>query len=242
MKLKFRTIKTRNGKPVLTLKIKNISIIDDKFLTEVIKPKLDELDKKRCIFFTHDKIENEILLNSRTNPRKYTLQIVYSITKKQLKEKKVKLPKDIKSVRFKNKKEYFKFLKKKLLEYIYSWESFLNIDNYLEFLKTLRDHPWTKNYLCLKKGRRIVTLTDLCEPPDFIRCPLDWIGYIWIDSNLEKEERMTIHKYIKWWLKKNMKHKVLRAGVYSFNIRSQKFFRKMGFKPSWISFSKSKSI
>jgi RimJ/RimL family protein N-acetyltransferase len=71
---------------------------------------------------------------------------------------------------------------------------------------------------------------------------MDWIGHIWISPDLEKEERITIHKYIRWWLRNNMKHKVIRAAVDSFNIRSQKFFRKMGFKPEWFAFLKSKSF
>jgi len=51
MEIKFKTIKTKAGKPILTLKIKNLSIIDNKFLIEVIKPKLDAIDKKGCLFF-----------------------------------------------------------------------------------------------------------------------------------------------------------------------------------------------
>jgi RimJ/RimL family protein N-acetyltransferase len=242
MELKFRTIKTRDGKPVLTLKIKNISVIDDKFLTKIIKPKLDELDKKGCLFFTEDEIKDEFLINSRINPREYRFRMNYSITKKQLKAEKTELPLGIKQMKFKIKKQYFNLLKKKLIEYHYTWKNFVDKKSNLEWIRNVHKLAKTRDYLCLKKSRKIITLIDLWEYIDFIRCPMDWIGHIWISPDLGKEERIIIHKYIRWWLKNNMKHKVIRAAVDSFNIRSQKFFRKMGFKPEWLAFLKSKSF
>jgi len=130
-------------------------------------------------------------------------------------------------MRFKTRRQYFNFLKEKLLEYYYNWENFLGKEH-LDFIKKIDKLAKTRSYLCLKKGKKIITLIDLWEYLDFIYCPMDWIEHIWISPDLKKEERLIIHKYIRRWFKNNMKYKFLRAGVHSFNTRSQKFFRKWG--------------
>lgn len=237
--VKIEVIKTSTGKTVPICRIRDISILNDSFLTTIIKPKLDKINQKGCLFFSQKKIERESLLNSRTDPVKYNLQLSYSIDKKKLKMRRPNLPKGIKIFRFKNKKFYFNLLKKKLLEYFHSWKNFLNKNSYLESINRPINKWPTKEYLCLKKGREFVALVDLWEYHDFIRCPMNWIGHIWITPKLNKQERSIIHKYIKWWLGKNVKYKRLRAGVHSFNLRSQKFFRKMGFKVEWVAFLKS---
>lgn len=68
--------------------------------------------------------------------------------------------------------------------------------------------------------------------------PVEWVPWVWIDESLLAEERKILHSNIRTWLTENI-DKELQCIVNSFNVRSQKFFRKMGFIPECIRILKS---
>lgn len=68
---------------------------------------------------------------------------------------------------------------------------------------------------------------------DFADEPVQWIPWVWIASSLLPEERRDMHARIAAWLRAGVDDKV-QCVVDSYNIRSQKFFRKMGFLPECL--------
>lgn len=76
----------------------------------------------------------------------------------------------------------------------------------------------------------VVVVTGLHNYSDVL---VDWIPWVLIDANLTAEERLALHFRIREWLSVNI-NKKLQCAVNSFNPRSQKFFRKMGFTPECV--------
>lgn len=73
---------------------------------------------------------------------------------------------------------------------------------------------------------------------DFADNPVQWIPWVWIAGDLLPDERRNLHGRISAWLKSGVEGKV-QCVVDSYNIRSQKFFRKMGFIPECLHIVKS---
>jgi len=63
--------------------------------------------------------------------------------------------------------------------------------------------------------------------------PVDWIPWVWIASELPKEVRESVRTRIADWMQKNVDGKV-QCAIDAFNVRSQKFFIKLGFFPQCI--------
>lgn len=68
---------------------------------------------------------------------------------------------------------------------------------------------------------------------DYADRPVEWIPWIWIDPNIPLEDRKSLHGLISGWLKANIDGKV-QCVVDSYNVRSQKFFKKLGFIPECV--------
>ncbi len=68
---------------------------------------------------------------------------------------------------------------------------------------------------------------------DYADSPVEWIPWIWITSDISPEDRKVLHVLISGWLKTNIVGKV-QCVVDSYNVRSQKFFKKLGFIPECI--------
>ncbi len=67
--------------------------------------------------------------------------------------------------------------------------------------------------------------------------PLHWVTWIWIDNKLPEDARRYAHSLVRSWLIKNSS-KYIGASVNAVNIRSQKWFLKMGFRPVRVFFEK----
>lgn len=68
---------------------------------------------------------------------------------------------------------------------------------------------------------------------DYADNPVEWIPWIWIAPDISPEDRKVLHGLISVWLKTNIAVKV-QCVVDSYNVRSQKFFKKLGFIPECI--------
>jgi len=68
---------------------------------------------------------------------------------------------------------------------------------------------------------------------DYADSPVEWIPWIWIAPDISQEERKVLHVLISGWLKANISGRV-QCVVDSYNVRSQKFFKKLGFTPECV--------
>ncbi|MFC1523028.1 hypothetical protein ACFL6Y_11525 [Elusimicrobiota bacterium] len=59
------------------------------------------------------------------------------------------------------------------------------------------------------------------------------IGWIGIRESLHKEARLSVHRKLLEDIK-GLNADIYQAGIHLFNVRSQKFFLKLGFKPACI--------
>jgi hypothetical protein len=83
------------------------------------------------------------------------------------------------------------------------------------------------------KGGTSAGAVALTRWHDFADTPVQWIPWVWINSALLPEERRDLHGLISIWIKSNVENKV-QCVVDSYNVRSQKFFKKMGFVPECL--------
>jgi len=102
-----------------------------------------------------------------------------------------------------------------------------------EFKFVANNYLSTANVLYLEKDKKLTTLMTVIKWKDYNDIPVDWITWVWIEKDISKDERSVIHNYISVWLRDNIEDRV-QCVVNSFNVRSQKFFRKLGFTPECI--------
>lgn len=197
------------------------------------------LKSRGCKILFAQKIEGEQAILSRIDHRAYNVALCYSTGTNRL-ARQAALPADIKPFRFRNAAGCRRDLGKKVSEFFSEWKSYLG-PRYLEGarvgMKMLKDPG---KYLCLKKGRKTVALVYMMDWMDWRGRPVDWVGHIWIDAGLDPFDRGRIHGYIAAWWKRTAKTGKIQGVVNSFNLRSQKFFRKMGFKPECLHVLKAK--
>lgn len=217
----------------IVYKMDTIKRLTNKFLKKFMK----SLKKRGCKIIFDEPIKDEHNIFTKINHSKYTVAVCYSINRHVLFDEEPNLPDNITIFRFKNIRDYKDFLWAKTLEFYNTWKEYLDLSYLNGFDIGIKKRT---RYLCLKKDKEVVALVHMMDWVDYLNKPVDWIGHIWISSNLKKGERKKIHKYISWWLKFNNKREKIQGVVHSFNIRSQKFFRKMGFKPECVHIIKSK--
>ncbi|MFC1521789.1 GNAT family N-acetyltransferase [Elusimicrobiota bacterium] len=121
--------------------------------------------------------------------------------------------------------------KRTLLEKLY-YPNTQYLDN--SFAKDIDDYA--KKYVTIDGSRRlmksneaigIVTVTNL---HDCSGHALDHLGWILIDGKLSDDERNTAHAKLAAWLK-TYAAGTIQAFIHHFNLRSQKFFSRLGFEP-----------
>lgn len=91
----------------------------------------------------------------------------------------------------------------------------------------------------LQKDGVPIALIMLVEAKDYDGKPVDWVPWVWIERTLASKEREIVHNRFRQWLKAGALERV-QCSISSSNSRSQKFFRKLGFKPECIHILKEK--
>lgn len=105
------------------------------------------------------------------------------------------------------------------------------IGSYLD--KTL---PVAKGFKILKEGRLVGMLSWFIKK-DEKDLPIDWISWIWLSSDLSKDERKSAqHEVCR--LIQGFEQDRARCTVRSWNVRSHGLFRKLGFVPVSINILK----
>lgn len=215
-------------------KIDNISRITNEFIERLNWPE----NIRGMIIIFDDKIENEYPQMSSISCKNYVC-LAYSAHKGDLLNKKMPLPNSIRVATLKDFDELKRlYYETKHLLYE-SWKECLG-DRYLREVDSV-----VKNYLpsakvaYLTKNGKPAALLTVIKWKDYTDIPVDWITWVWIDDSLQKVERLAIRCYFAEWLRANIKDRV-QCVVNSFNIRSQKFFRKLGFSLECVHIVKTK--
>lgn len=84
---------------------------------------------------------------------------------------------------------------------------------------------------------RTAGLINLMTHHDCHALPVDHIAWVWIDENLTPVERADAHVRLLAWLASKPTGRI-HAFVHTFNVRSRRFFGKIGFSPACIHISK----
>lgn len=85
----------------------------------------------------------------------------------------------------------------------------------------------------LNKDGKMVGLVVLVEWRDWFGAPADLLSWIWFSPDLSSEDRKAAHGLLVTWLSREAPGKITCA-IDSFNLRSQKFFKKIGFSPKCL--------
>ncbi|HAN05588.1 MAG TPA: hypothetical protein DCW72_00665 [Elusimicrobia bacterium] len=90
-----------------------------------------------------------------------------------------------------------------------------------------------ENAICLEiKGVR-VGFVALVDWVNWFGVPSSLVSWIWIDGELRPEVRKAVHQKIIRWLRERTAEK-LSCVVDVFNVRSRRFFKKIGFIPECL--------
>lgn len=90
-----------------------------------------------------------------------------------------------------------------------------------------------------EKQHDVIALLVLVKWQDCFGEPVDWIPWVWINSRLPENEREFVRSRWREWLRNVVADRV-QCVVEGSNIRSGRFFKRMGFHPECIVVSKSK--
>lgn len=77
---------------------------------------------------------------------------------------------------------------------------------------------------------KIIAITMIFNSQYYTGEVIDQIGWIWISNTISREIKDEAHYKVSKWFKDNLSKKFYQAGIHIENIRSQKFFEKMGFR------------
>lgn len=104
-------------------------------------------------------------------------------------------------------------------------------DSRMKFSENVaRNYLSLEKSLCLAQGKTVLGLVTVVGIKDYLERPVDCVNWVWLDKNLKLQERIAAQGIIVEWLKQIV---VERANCYidSYNFRSQRFFRRIGFIP-----------
>lgn len=122
----------------------------------------------------------------------------------------------------------------KIMELYSEWRQYVTPDR-VEFSKNVAQYRLSpENSVCIAKGSVPIGLTTLYKREDGATFCLNWI---WFDPKLPPQDRACAHYLTVEWLKR--KGYTITAFVDSFNQRSQRFFRKIGFRAICLHITKN---
>lgn len=162
----------------------------------------------------------------------YTGSVELEVKRKELKHIKAdKGNSQIKMLPVKNRKELHSLFIQTYAEFFWlRWPEYVDhislklIANYVE--KTL---PGSKAVKFIK-SQSLVGILNYIVKKDENSEDIDWVAWIWIDETLPRSERKLIHQDMCDVMRK-LKAERLRCSVGIYNLRSQRFFEKLGFSP-----------
>lgn len=91
----------------------------------------------------------------------------------------------------------------------------------------------------IQKNKEAIALLMLTKSKDLQEMPVDWVPWVWISRSISSDERSFIHQHFRVWLGEQVVS-VVQCVVSAYNLRSQRFFKNLGFKPECIHLIKPK--
>lgn len=117
-------------------------------------------------------------------------------------------------------------------DFLQEWGVYLGKKLNEENIHYLKQYAKPENSIVLADGETnspigmsLVFAAKYCTGEELLQ-----IGWIWIKKELEGQKRLIAHGLIGDWLKRQNAD-LFQAGIHIHNIRSQSFFRNMGFEP-----------
>lgn len=83
------------------------------------------------------------------------------------------------------------------------------------------------------KGGEMVGMAAAVKWQDWFGAPADLLAWVWFSAGLSAGEREEAHARLLSWLRQGGAEKFI-CSIDSFNVRSQKFFKKIGFSPKCL--------
>ena len=121
------------------------------------------------------------------------------------------------------------FVKTQSQFFLVPWAEYIDHQYLTDFSVFVRDFlPKAETVVTSKLGEPVSLLTLFNQGKG-----KSLIAWIWISSLLTKAERQTVHYKLMRWVRKASSKKIV-ASVHSFNTRSNRFFERVGFTPSYI--------
>lgn len=217
----------KRDKKTIFYKTNDIGAISDKTLAEVKWPA--EI-KNLKILLRKNTLEAHKTLKENISP-KYIVRLCYLVAKSKLR---VASPRRItpgitldlisneataKALFIKTQSEFF----------LVPWAEYIDHQYLADFSVFVRDFlPKAETVVTRKSGEPVSLLTLFDQGKG-----KSLIAWIWISSLLTKPERQTVHHKLMSWVRKASSRSIV-AAVHSFNTRSNIFFEKAGFAPSYI--------
>ena len=225
----------KRTKRFLMYEVPDVSLINNQFIDGIDWP----VDSPVLVLNFKTRVSNDFELINKNLSGKYLSRLIYRANKNKLISSMKGVPSpDIHRYRFRNIKELqelYLMTEKKYFGEPWSknlghpWKQYFEGD-YLKAIQTNAEkHLSEERVICFGKNKIPVALLPVKETKYFDDTNIDWILWIWIDSNLSKEERGEIRNRFVNWLKIHALEQVV-TGVNPFNIASNKFFKKIGFR------------
>lgn len=217
----------KRDKKTIFYKTTDIGAISDKTLTEVKWPA--EIGNLK-ILLGKDTLGAHKTLKENVS-RNYLVRLCYSAAKSKLR---VAAPRRITpgiTLDLLSNEDTAKalFIKTQSQFFLVPWAEYIDHQYLSDFSVFVRDFlPKAETVVASKSGEPVSLLTLFDQGKG-----KSLIAWIWISSLLTKAERQTVHYKLMSWVRKNSSRHIV-AAVHSFNTRSNIFFEKAGFAPSYI--------
>ncbi len=216
--------------------INNKLLISDTVFSDFSKMKFEMLQnqyQKDTIVLHGDSLEEDIEDIRENFKDEYFVQLGYTanqelITRIERKKEKLNLNRTI----YPNDREALEDIKNTYkIELDKTWYKYIPDTIHKENIDYLTNSLDLSRVYSLKTAdNNIASIIMTFDSKYFTGESVDQIGWVWIDQNLSKEIRTEAHLLLSNWLRSNLRHDFYQAGVHIENIRSQKFFTKLGFK------------
>ena len=93
--------------------------------------------------------------------------------------------------------------------------------------------------ICVQKHGKAIALLMLTKSKDLQGAPVDWVPWVWISRTITAGERCYVRRCFGKWIKEQVSEKI-QCVVSAYNLRSQRFFKDLGFHPECVHLIKQK--
>lgn len=113
------------------------------------------------------------------------------------------------------------------------WGGYLGRELTATFLDILIARCTARGTTLVEVDGRLIGMVSLFPERDCLGRPLEQVGWVWIERSLDPRRRAAAHAVVARALS-TAEARWLQAGVHVKNVRSQRFFSRLGFKPTCI--------